>query len=119
MHLNKAKHIEICVCVCVCVCLQLVLERRLGTNIVRRGLSSCTVRDCDAGWSPGLHTIIQGVYYVTMANLINTTGAIKKLNMNNYSYWKTCIESYLQGQDLWEVVGGGETGAPQEAGDAL
>ena len=25
----------------------------------------------------------------------------------------------LTGQDLWEVVGGGETGAPQEAGDVM
>ncbi|XP_068666666.1 uncharacterized protein [Aristolochia californica] len=26
--------------------------------------------------------------------------------------WSTCIESYLQGQDLWEVVGGSETTQP-------
>ncbi|KAE8708930.1 hypothetical protein F3Y22_tig00110332pilonHSYRG00561 [Hibiscus syriacus] len=26
--------------------------------------------------------------------------------------WATCMESYLQGQDLWEVVGGGEVTQP-------
>ncbi|GJN37969.1 hypothetical protein PR202_gb26973 [Eleusine coracana subsp. coracana] len=31
---------------------------------------------------------------------------MKRLNSHNYGYWRTCIESYLQGQDLWEVVAG-------------
>ena len=38
-----------------------------------------------------------------------TFGGFKKLNNFNYIYWKACIEFYLQGQDLWEVVGGSET----------
>ncbi|KAK4434384.1 hypothetical protein Salat_0601200 [Sesamum alatum] len=33
---------------------------------------------------------------------------IKKLNNNNYNSWSTCIMSYMQGQDLWEVVNGNE-----------
>ncbi|KAE8684543.1 putative disease resistance protein [Hibiscus syriacus] len=37
---------------------------------------------------------------------------IKKLNNQNYNTWATCIESYLQGQDLWEVVGGSEVTQP-------
>ena len=41
-------------------------------------------------------------------------GAIKKLNNNNYNTWATCMMSYLQGQDLWEVVGGSETMPPEE-----
>ena len=40
-------------------------------------------------------------------------GRIKKLN-NNYNTWATCMMSYLQGQDLWEVVGGCETMQPEE-----
>ena len=32
--------------------------------------------------------------------------------------WSTCIESYLQGQDLWEIVVGGET-TPFENAEAL
>ncbi|KAG5009650.1 hypothetical protein AAZX31_07G111000 [Glycine max] len=49
-----------------------------------------------------------------MADFI-TIGCIKKLNYKNYSTWKTCIESYLQGQDLWEVVNGNETTRPSDA----
>ena len=45
-------------------------------------------------------------------------GAIKKLNNNNYSMWKTCMESYLQGQDLWEVIAGTETTSPPPNDDA-
>jgi len=55
--------------------------------------------------------------HITMADLPNTIRAIKKLNSHNY--WKTCIDSYLQAQDLWEVIGGGETTTPQEAGETL
>nr|CAD1841788.1 unnamed protein product [Ananas comosus var. bracteatus] len=47
-----------------------------------------------------------------MADLAGTTSGIKKLNNHNYGYWQTCIESYLQGQDLWEVIGGAETTPP-------
>ncbi|GKV36582.1 hypothetical protein SLEP1_g44695 [Rubroshorea leprosula] len=28
------------------------------------------------------------------------------LNQSNYNVWKTCMESYLVGEDLWDVVGG-------------
>ena len=42
-------------------------------------------------------------------------GNIKKLNNYNYSTWSTCLESYLQGQDLWEVIGGRESMPPLEA----
>ena len=52
-----------------------------------------------------------------MAELGNV-GAIKKLNNNNYSMWKTCMESYLQGQDLWEVIAGTETTSPPPNDDA-
>ncbi|KAD4982652.1 hypothetical protein E3N88_19323 [Mikania micrantha] len=33
-------------------------------------------------------------------------GGVKKLNNHNYNTWATCISSYLQGQDLWDVDGG-------------
>ncbi|KAE8675430.1 putative RING/U-box superfamily protein [Hibiscus syriacus] len=42
---------------------------------------------------------------VKMSDL-QVVGGIKKLNNKNYNTWATCMESYLQGQDLWEVVGG-------------
>ncbi|KAM2943530.1 hypothetical protein COP2_026700 [Malus domestica] len=43
---------------------------------------------------------------------LQVVGGIKKLNNKNYNTWATCMESYLQGQDLWEVVGGGEVTQP-------
>nr|KAJ0202689.1 hypothetical protein LSAT_V11C500251950 [Lactuca sativa] len=45
---------------------------------------------------------------------LQVVGVIKKLNNNNYKTWETCMKSYLQGQDLWEVVGGSETTPPEE-----
>lgn len=39
-------------------------------------------------------------------------GGVKKLNHNNYNSWSTCLKSYLQGQDLWEVVKGNDTQEP-------
>ena len=54
-----------------------------------------------------------------MADLVGVSKGIKKLNSHNYGYWKTCMESYLQGQDLWEVVAGTETvPPPKESGDS-
>ena len=50
--------------------------------------------------------------------LSGTISGLKKLNSSNYIYWKACIESYLQGQDLWEVVGGSETTPPEVAIEA-
>ena len=53
-----------------------------------------------------------------MADLAGASSGIKKLNSHNYGYWKTCMEFYLQGQDLWEVVTGTETvPLPKESGD--
>ncbi|KAE8671632.1 hypothetical protein F3Y22_tig00111941pilonHSYRG00018 [Hibiscus syriacus] len=43
---------------------------------------------------------------------LQVVGGIKKLNNKNYNTWETCMESYLQGQDLWEVIGGGEVTQP-------
>jgi hypothetical protein len=30
---------------------------------------------------------------------------VEVLNHSNYKIWKSCMESYLVGEDLWEVVG--------------
>ncbi|CAN6709351.1 unnamed protein product [Malus baccata var. baccata] len=35
---------------------------------------------------------------------LQVVGGIKKLNNKNYNTWATCMESYLQGQDLWDIV---------------
>ncbi|KAL4272543.1 hypothetical protein GQ457_13G024990 [Hibiscus cannabinus] len=47
-----------------------------------------------------------------MADFASTSNGIRKLNNHNYGYWETCIESYLQGQDLWEIVVGTDTTPP-------
>ena len=44
-------------------------------------------------------------------------GGMKKLNNNNYNTWSTCMMSYMQGQDLWEIVNGSDVTKP-EAEDA-
>ena len=31
------------------------------------------------------------------------------LNQSNYKVWKTCMESYLVGEDLWDIVNGNDT----------
>uniref|UniRef100_A0A2N9F8R9 CCHC-type domain-containing protein n=1 Tax=Fagus sylvatica TaxID=28930 RepID=A0A2N9F8R9_FAGSY len=43
---------------------------------------------------------------------LQAVGSVKKLNNQNYNTWSTCMESYLQGQDLWEIVAGSETTPP-------
>nr|DAD31904.1 TPA_asm: hypothetical protein HUJ06_010755 [Nelumbo nucifera] len=34
---------------------------------------------------------------------------IEKLVGTNYQYWRFCMEAYLQGQDLWDLVTGNDT----------
>ena len=36
------------------------------------------------------------------------------LNQSNYKVWKTCMESYLVGEDLWDVVNGNDTSPPAD-----
>ena len=48
-----------------------------------------------------------GIKVRPMADL-QVVGGVKKLNNQNYNTWSTCITSYMQGQDLWEVVDGTE-----------
>ncbi|KAF9679044.1 hypothetical protein SADUNF_Sadunf07G0099100 [Salix dunnii] len=48
---------------------------------------------------------------------LQVIGGIKKLNNQNYNTWSTCMMSYMQGQDLREVVNGCEITQP-EAEDA-
>ncbi|XP_020080774.1 uncharacterized protein LOC109704448 [Ananas comosus] len=39
---------------------------------------------------------------------------VEILNQSNYKVWKSCLESYLIGEDLWDVVGGGFRRAPTD-----
>ncbi|KAK3042168.1 hypothetical protein RJ639_001288 [Escallonia herrerae] len=56
-------------------------------------------------------------FIVDMMTDLQAIGGMKKLNNNNYNTWSTCMMSYMQGQDLWEVVNGNEVTQP-EAEDA-
>ena len=49
---------------------------------------------------------------------LQAVSSIRRLNNQNYNTRSTCMESYLQGQDLWEIVAGGET-TPTENAKAL
>ena len=40
--------------------------------------------------------------------------AVEKLVADNYSYLKLCMEAYLQGRDLWELIFGVETVIPED-----
>lgn len=39
---------------------------------------------------------------------------MEKLTNNNYQYWRMCMKAYLQGQDLWDIVDGGDTDLPPD-----
>ncbi|XP_068316263.1 uncharacterized protein [Pyrus communis] len=45
---------------------------------------------------------------------LQVVGGIKKLNNKNYNIWASCMKSYLQGQDLWDVVNGNESALPAQ-----
>ncbi|XP_031407554.1 uncharacterized protein LOC116215886 isoform X2 [Punica granatum] len=38
---------------------------------------------------------------------------IQLLDHSNYKVWRTCMESYLVGEDLWDVVDGNDTTSPE------
>ena len=39
---------------------------------------------------------------------------IEVLNQSNYKVWRTCMESYLIGEDFWDVVDGSNTTSPTD-----
>ncbi|KAJ0017120.1 hypothetical protein Pint_11124 [Pistacia integerrima] len=50
-----------------------------------------------------------------VANGGNTQYGMEKLaGNNNYKYWRMCMEAYLQGQDLWELVTDIDAGIPTD-----
>ncbi|KAK3036643.1 hypothetical protein RJ639_030212 [Escallonia herrerae] len=60
--------------------------------------------------------------FVIVANRSGTVtnfqaiSAIKKLNDHNYSSWQTLMQSYLEGQELWELISGNEMAPPALTG---
>ena len=45
---------------------------------------------------------------------IQVVGEVKKLNNKNFNTWATLMESYLQDQDLWEIVCDNDVKPPTE-----
>ncbi|KAG6469325.1 hypothetical protein ZIOFF_074038 [Zingiber officinale] len=42
---------------------------------------------------------------------------IELLNQSNYKVWRSCTESYLVGQDLWDIVNGNNNTCPEATAD--
>ncbi|GMI99344.1 hypothetical protein HRI_003603700 [Hibiscus trionum] len=40
--------------------------------------------------------------------------AVEKLVGNNYNYWRLCMEAFLQGQDLWDLIEGDDTSISED-----
>ena len=47
-----------------------------------------------------------------MMDLLGNVGGMANLNKYNYRTWNTYMKSYLEGQDLWEIVDGNEITLP-------
>ena len=45
---------------------------------------------------------------------LQIVGGVKKLNNQNYNMWAILMESYLQGQDLWEIIRGNNVKPPTD-----
>lgn len=39
-------------------------------------------------------------------NISNAQFSVEKLVGTNYKHWRTYMEAYLQGQDLWDLISG-------------
>ncbi|KAK3019269.1 hypothetical protein RJ639_004218 [Escallonia herrerae] len=49
------------------------------------------------------------------SNNSSTQFGVEKLSKTNYQYWRLYMKAYLQGQDLWDIVGGENSEIPSEA----
>ncbi|KAH0643052.1 hypothetical protein KY290_034654 [Solanum tuberosum] len=46
-------------------------------------------------------------------NSSNAQFGVEKLMGTNYKYWRMCMEAYLQGQDLWDLIVGSDVEIPE------
>ena len=47
-----------------------------------------------------------------MADCANTLNSVEKLNVSNYGSWRTRMQYYFLGQELWDIIGGLDTTPP-------
>ncbi|KAL0328315.1 UNVERIFIED_CONTAM: Copia protein [Sesamum calycinum] len=66
---------------------------------------------------PYKHTIAALHKEVVNGGSANTQYGVEKLVGTNYKYWRMCMEAYLQGQDLWELVVGVDTEIPADTSE--
>jgi len=52
-------------------------------------------------------------------NSSNTQFGVEKLVGTNYKYWRMCMEAYIQGQDLWDLIAGAEAEIPANTPENL
>ncbi|XP_050233798.1 uncharacterized protein LOC126682206 [Mercurialis annua] len=57
--------------------------------------------------------------FVNGGSNASTHNGVEKLVGTNYKYWRMCMEAYLQGQDLWELVAGSDAEIPVDTPDNL
>ena len=62
----------------------------------------------------GIRALFQGLIRVLVKMNGANTVVVEKLVGNNYNYWKLCMEAFLQGQDLWDLVSGDEAVIPED-----
>lgn len=53
----------------------------------------------------------------TGGNRSNMQFGVEKLVGSNYKYWRLCMEAFLQGPDLWDLVVGNDTEMPPDTLD--
>ncbi|GAV83280.1 UBN2_3 domain-containing protein [Cephalotus follicularis] len=49
----------------------------------------------------------------------STNYGIEKLVGTNYNYWQLCMEAYLQGQDLWDLIDGPDSVIPNDTAENM
>ena len=44
---------------------------------------------------------------------------VEKLVRSNYKYWRLCMEAFLQGQDLWDLMAKNDMKMPPDTPDTM
>lgn len=54
-----------------------------------------------------------------MEEIVQTQFGVEKLMGTNYKHCRMCMEAYLQGQDLWNLIAGAEAKIPVNTSENL
>ncbi|KAK3009164.1 hypothetical protein RJ639_014064 [Escallonia herrerae] len=91
------------------------MRRTVWSNHIRPGL-----QEVDSHVAGGCYFCGMLLYFGSLLLLFRLL-VLKSINLThtNYNDWKSCLESYLQGQDLWDVVNGADTTPPNAASESV